>query len=180
MAAGLHLKHIAIGRGTQNYTCDVTNATAAPVATGAVATLFNASCLASAYRDFFGTLPRASMLFNLTLPSDGSVQHLFPSNLNVSGHHFFNASGVPFFDLDTDPDMQLGRLPCTKNASSPAPADAARGQKGEAAVPWLQLVAAEGATGGLQEVYRLGTVGGSAPAKCEGMPANFEVQYSAE
>ncbi|RYP18589.1 hypothetical protein DL765_003874 [Monosporascus sp. GIB2] len=38
-AAGLVLKHVAIGRGTQNYTCDTTNSTAVPAPAGAVATL---------------------------------------------------------------------------------------------------------------------------------------------
>jgi len=75
----------------------------------------------------------------------------------------------------------LGVLPTAKNASAPAPADAAKGLGGEPAVPWLKLLAREGATGGLSEVYRINTAGGSAPATCAGREGtNFEVQYAAE
>lgn len=78
--------------------------------------------------------------------------------------------------------MKLGVAPCQKNSSVPAPAGAPIGQdnKGLGAVPWLKLTTRDGATGDLQEVYRVNTAGGSAPAKCEGMPAAFEIQYSAE
>jgi uncharacterized protein DUF3455 len=38
---GLSLKHVALGRGTQNYTCSNTNSTAVPTAIGEVATLFD-------------------------------------------------------------------------------------------------------------------------------------------
>jgi hypothetical protein len=173
---GLSLKHIAIGRGTQNYTCDVTNSTAVPAAAGAVATLFNASCVAATYPDLLAILPRVSMQFNLT--SDESPR-MGPSNLAISGKHFFTNGTTPFFNLDT-PAQQLGEAPCAKNSSIPAPADSPKGQKGEPAVAWLKLLTRAGATGGLQEVYRLGTAGGSPPATCAGMPATFEVQYAAE
>ncbi len=39
---------------------------------------------------------------------------------------------------------------------------------------------ASGATGNLQEVYRINTAGGNPPATCEGMKSTFEVQYAAE
>jgi hypothetical protein len=58
--------------------------------------------------------------------------------------------------------------------------DAPRGLKGEAAVAWLKLIAKDGATGGLQEVYRVETVGGSPPATCAGMPGTFEIQYATQ
>ncbi|KAL1879084.1 hypothetical protein VTK73DRAFT_7410 [Phialemonium thermophilum] len=187
--AGLILKHVAIGRGTQNYTCDANNATAVPVANGALATLFNASCVAAAYPDMLNMLPRVALLFNLTAPpvpsesapvlSPASVR-MAPSNLTVSGVHFFTNATTPYFNLDTDGGLSLGQIPCAKNNTADAPADAPRGQEGETAVPWLKLIAKDGATGDLQEVYRVETAGGSAPATCEGMPASFEVQYSAQ
>ncbi|KAK2602601.1 hypothetical protein N8I77_009119 [Diaporthe amygdali] len=187
VSAGLVLKHVAIGRGTQNYTCDTTNATAAPTATGAVATLFNASCIASTYPDLLNMLPRVSLAFNLTasgaypknlVPASTNAR-LAPGNYVISGHHFFTNTTTPFFNLDTD-TLKLGEIPCSKNAAVNAPADAATGQQGEKAVPWLKLSAREGATGRLQEVYRLETAGGSAPSTCAGMPASFEVEYSAQ
>lgn len=166
---------MAIGRGTQNYTCDVNNATAAPVAVGALATLFNASCVASTYPDLLNMLPQVALQFNLTSTDTA----LTPSNLAVSGHHFFTNATTPFFDMDTSA-MSLGTAPCAKNSSEPAPAGAPKGQQGEAAVPWLRLVTRVGATGDLQVVYRVQTAGGSAPATCAGMSAAFEVQYAAQ
>ena len=169
------LKHVAVGRGTQNYTCDLKNATAVPAAVGAVATLFNASCIASTYPDLLTILPKVAMHFDLSTVD----QRLGPSNMAISGHHYFTNLTTPFFDLDT-PAGQLGEIPCAKNNSSPAPTDAPKGQSGEAAVAWLKLLARAGATGGLQEVYRVGTAGGSPPAACTGMPAEFTVEYSAQ
>ncbi|KAG8158940.1 hypothetical protein KVR01_011383 [Diaporthe batatas] len=186
VTSGLILKHVAVGRGTQNYTCDTTNATAAPTAAGAVATLFNASCIAGTYPDLLNMLPRVSLAFNLTsgpytknlLPTSGGAR-LAPGNCAISGHHFFTDNTTPFFTLDTD-TLKLGTIPCAKVAAVPAPDDAPKGQLGEKAVPWLKLSAKSGATGRLQEVYRVETAGGSAPATCSGMPAAFQVEYSAQ
>lgn len=196
VSPGLVLKHVAVGRGTQNYTCDLSNSTAVPSAVGAVATLFNATCVAATYPDLLNTLPRVALAFNLStagalntgddavfpnnlLPASTN-QRLAPGNAMISGHHFFTTTTTPFFNLDTTNFGQLGEAACAKNASVAAPADAAKGQGGEAAVPWLKLTAKEGATGRIQEVYRVETAGGSQPATCAGMPASFEVQYSAE
>ena len=206
------LKHVAVGRGTQNYTCDATNATAVPQPTGAVAALFNASCVAASYPDVLHVLPGLALHFDLTdvLPggidaaiaatdaasvSDseaedddhdhdddegaGPSQRIGPTNLDVSGLHFFTDDGTPFFNLDTT-RQTLGSIPCTKTEGTDAPTDAPRGLQDEGAVPWLRLQAVEGATGGLQEVYRVETAGGSPPASCQGMPDAFQVQYAAE
>ncbi|KAK8058696.1 hypothetical protein PG994_009144 [Apiospora phragmitis] len=160
-SAGLYLKHVAVGRGTQNYTCDTSNPSSAPVLFGALATLFNASCIAASYPD----------VLQLKM---GPIDYV------LSGHHFFTDVTTPYFNLDTTPGSQFGTIPCAKLNQTAAPADAPKGQKGEGAVAWLKLRSKDGATGDLQEVYRVGTAGGSSPATCEGMPATFEVQYSAE
>lgn len=102
-----------------------------------------------------------------------------PTELLVSGRHFFTNATTPFFNLDTA-RSQIGTAPCSKVNSSVAPADAPKGRQGESAVPWLRLAANPDATGNLHEVFRVGTAGGSAPATCQGMPASFEVQYAAE
>jgi len=174
---GLVLKHVAIGRGTQNYTCSTTNATAPPAAVGAVATLYNASCVASTYPDLLALLPSVALQFNLTSNDQPS---LTPSNLAISGHHFFTNATTPKFDLDTTA-MQLGVAPCAKNNSVAAPTGAVKGQydQGFGAVPWLKLIT-HGATGNLEEIYRVNTAGGNPPATCAGMPAAFEVEYASE
>ncbi|KAI0396150.1 hypothetical protein F5Y17DRAFT_138031 [Xylariaceae sp. FL0594] len=189
-AAGLVLKHVAVGRGTQNYTCDLSNSTAVPAAAGAVAALFNASCVASTYPDLLHSVPKLSLQFDLpaselvNATADalnnilGNVR-LGPTNLQVSGKHYFTDLTTPFFDLDTQ-HQRVGKAPCSKANATAAPADAPKGRAGEAAVPWLRLTAHADATGGIKEVFRVKTAGGSAPAKCQGQPASFQVQYAAE
>ncbi|KAK0124442.1 hypothetical protein ONS95_009398 [Cadophora gregata] len=175
---GLFLKHVAIGRGTQNYTCDTKNSTAIPVANGAIATLYNASCVAASYPDLLAALPDVALQFNLT---DANQRSLSPSNLVISGHHYFSNGTTPVFTLNVA-GKDLGTAPCQKNAGVPAPALTTKGQGGEGfgTVAWLKLTTRDGATGGLQEVYRINTAGGNPPTSCTGMPASFEVQYAAE
>lgn len=182
-AEGHTVKHVAIGRGIQNYTCDANNATAPPKAFGAEAVLFDASCIAAMYPDLLDLLPRVALSFNF---SDSDVlpnaqrpdTRMGPSNLAVSGVHYFDSDKVPFFNLTTA-RADIGEVGVAKNASVPAPNDASPGQQGEPAVAWLKLVKTT-ATGGLQEVYRLGTAGGSPPKTCEGMPEIFQVAYAAQ
>ncbi|GAB1314884.1 Malate dehydrogenase [Madurella fahalii] len=175
-APGLTLKHIAIGRGTQNYTCDAGDATAAPKAVGALATLFNASCAAAIHPDLVSALARASLHFSV----QESESKLAPSNLAVSGVHYFSEATTAFFNLDVSSSWKIGEIPCGKNASVPAPVDAQTGLANDAAVAWLKLNAKPGATRGLREVYRVETIGGSPPATCRGLPAHFEVQYATQ
>lgn len=154
---------------------------------GAVATLFNATCVASTYPDLLNMLPRVALAFNLSASSayptnlvpSSTDDRMAPGNYMISGHHYFLDTKTPFFDLDTA-SWTLGSAPCAKNASVSAPTDSPAGQGGEDAVAWLKLAAREGATGRLQEVYRVETAGGSPPATCSGMSAAFEVQYSAQ
>lgn len=176
-SAGLVLHHVAVGRGTQNYTCDTSNPSSAPVAVGALATLFNVSCLAATSQDLLEKIP--AMAVNFYYDAVTSTGSLGPMTLPpISGHHFFVDSTTPFFNLDT-PTLDIGTVPSSKNNSVPAPATAAKGPSGSNAVPWLKLLAKDGATGGIKEVYRLDTAGGSAPATCQGQAANIVVQYSA-
>ncbi|TGO16521.1 hypothetical protein BTUL_0027g00510 [Botrytis tulipae] len=179
-STGLILKHVAIGRGTQNYTCG-TNATAAPTAVGAVATLFNASCVAATYPDLLALLPNVALQFDLNLAAS-STQNLHPADLMMSGHHFFTNSSTPFFDLNTK-NWQLGQGGFAKSDSLAAPTGASVGQNGQGfgAVAWLKLAARDGATGGLSEVYRVNTAGGNPPITCQdNLSSSFDVQYAAE
>jgi hypothetical protein len=178
VSAGLTLKHVAIGRGTQNYTCSTTNATAAPVSIGAFATLYNATCVASTYPDLLTALPNVALQFNLTSNDQATLS---PSYLAISGHHYFSNTTTPTFDLDTA-SLNLGFAPCSKNNTVNAPPGAPLGQGGEGngSVAWLKLLTRDGSTGNLEEVYRVNTAGGNPPATCAGMPATFEVQYASE
>lgn len=86
-----------------------------------------------------------------------------------SGHHEFNAAGSPFFNLDTT-NGNYGSITAKKNATSNAPYPTE-------SVPWLQLT---NVNGDIQAVYRVETVGGVAPANCDGQKAAFQVQYAAK
>ncbi|RDA89035.1 hypothetical protein CP532_0677 [Ophiocordyceps camponoti-leonardi (nom. inval.)] len=173
---GLTVRHVAVGRGTQNYTCSGPSSSA-PVAAGAVAKLFDASCLAVLYPNLLERIPAMAVLLDAGNEEQGQPGGT-SSVLEESGVHFFTDRSTAYFDLDTS-TRDLGKAPCSKVNSAEAPATAARGRRGEKAVAWLQLRAKDGATDGIKQVYRLATAGGSAPATCEGMPASFEVPYAA-
>ncbi|KAG5981152.1 hypothetical protein E4U55_003239 [Claviceps digitariae] len=172
---GTTVRHVAAARGTQNYTCDSNNPKAAPKAAGAVATLFNATCLAALYPDILSRIPAMAVHFKLR---DAEEKKLGPTGLLQSGLHYFTDASTPHFDLDT-PREAIGQVACAKNSSSNAPATAAVGQLGEKAVSWLRLTTKSGTTGDIKHVYRVDTAGGSPPATCEDMPSDFQVEYAA-
>jgi hypothetical protein len=151
---------------------------AKPVAVGAFATLYNASCIAATNPNHLSTIPNSALQSN---PNNDNEAESVLQNLDVSGQHFFLDNTTPFFNLDTA-TMQLGQASCTRNASVAAPAGAPIGQDGEGfgAIAWLQLLTKPGATGNLKEVHRLNTAGGKPPPNCSNMAATFEVQYTAE
>jgi hypothetical protein len=165
---GFSIRHVAVGRGVQNYTCSSSAATEKPVANGAIAALFNATC--SAVRAPTVLADVTTMALNYAVPTSEIAQHL------LSGHHEFNKDGAPFFLLDTDLH-KYGFIQAAKNGSSDAPATASKGTNGLGSVPWLKLT---GTAGQFKEVYRINTAGGVAPKTCEGIQGSFSVPYAAE
>ncbi|KAI9796446.1 MAG: hypothetical protein M1835_003972 [Candelina submexicana] len=177
-ATGLRLAHVAIGRGTQNYTCSNLTARAVPVPMGATAKLYNASCIAATMPDILAKLPNVTMEYAIPNTNDP----LWPANIDFSGFHFFPDATTPTFDLDTA-KHDYGLILSGKNASTPAPSDAIKGQSGVGfgAVPWLKLNAKIGTASTFSEVYRVNTAGGAAPPTCESAAGtSFEIQYAAE
>lgn len=170
-ASGLTLRHIAIGRGTQNYTC-ATSGSAAPKAVGAIASLFNATCDAARLN--------TNTLASLT---DLALSYAIPTSTladqRLSGHHQFTASGTPLFMLDTT-NGDYGRVEAVVNMKSAAPSDANKGINGLGSVAWLKLNATTTADWNYKEVYRVHTAGGQAPSTCDGIEGDFTVQYSAQ
>jgi hypothetical protein len=181
---GLSVHHVAVGRGTQNYTCDAGNANAKPEAAGAVAALFNASCLAATHPDVLEMIPGVAVHFPLD-----QARILGPSPLSESGMHYFTGPKTPFFDLDVTlagKEVTIrgtnGHVSTAKLNDTAAPPNAAHGVGGELAVPWLKLGSVPGTLGttnNIKEVYRVNTAGGSAPATCKDQAATFQVQYAA-
>lgn len=156
----MRLVHVAIGRGTQNYTCG-TNATAAPTPRGAKATLYGASCMAVEAPQQLQTAPATAYT------SDRSQA---PFGLQVSGEHYFHGPTQPIFDMTAS---GFGITQLAKNASAPAPVETPTN------VPWLYLTPVS-STDDISAVYRLNTKAGAAPKTCDGKLGDFQVDYAAE
>ncbi|KAE8354958.1 hypothetical protein BDV28DRAFT_63342 [Aspergillus coremiiformis] len=170
---GQRPRYVALGRGTQNYTCASPSTNSTPVAVGAVAKLYNASCIAGRFSDMLNMLPNIE--YNIPLPY-GESDRLPPANLDLMGHHFFDGP-TPVFNLDTTAVHQYGMVRTKKEAQIDAPPNAIQGNGG--AVAWLYLSTTSGTVGDYSSVYRVDTAGGSPPKTCKDMPAEFTVQYAA-
>jgi hypothetical protein len=171
------LKYIALGVGTQNYTCASTpnSATAAPVQVGAKAVLFDAGQFFQKLPIMINKLPPLSLgLYTMT----GQPDMTSITGGAVLGDHYFNAAGQPVFDL-----TKVGaKLTAKKLANVAAPADACAGPRNAGAVDWLLLTDVGGGAsyGCLSHVYRVVTAGGNKPATCAGKTGTFEVPYTTE
>ncbi|PYH42340.1 uncharacterized protein BP01DRAFT_359592 [Aspergillus saccharolyticus JOP 1030-1] len=172
--SGLTPVYVAVGRGTQNYTCATSSSNSTPVAIGAVARLYNATCIAANYPTLLQQLP--DLAYQISLPSD-EEDALPPANLDLLGHHYFQGTSTPVFNLDTTVEQQNGIAITQKQESIDAPSDAVKGSTG--AVAWLYLTAIDGTVGDYKSVYRVTTVSGAAPDTCKGMQSTFTVQYAA-
>ena len=126
----------------------------------------------------------------LTVPKPADDKLLFPAQSSLSGHHYFTAA-VPTFNLHTaTANYGITFTKKVANVTAPAPTNGESnlGPDGSKPVAWLKLqvnnpdgnVAIPDQVGGVQEVYRVNTAGGSAPSTCMNMAASFEVQYAAE
>lgn len=189
------LKHIELGLGFQNYTCDGTSGTyiqTVPSA-GAIANLYDITSLVNKYTS--DTLTKSTLkAFETCL----SVTHCTPSADNSycgschaiaaspfqplqSGLHFFeqiSASQTPNFHIWAPEDQYLS---AKKSGSATAPASAYDGANNLGAVAWLYLVDnGNGRTHGLKSVYRVETAGGVAPSSCHKAGESVQIPYAAE
>ena len=190
VSPGLTLYHVALGRGTQNYSCPTSDPNAAPQTFGALATLYNVTCLQT---------PGNASIFTELFTRVNSAPVPVEGNPNESGHHYFtNGNSTATFNLHTPYITQnLGITFAAKIANVSAPATAQTGSDGSSAVPWLKLssigpvpkpappgtvdISVADQVGGVKEVYRLNTAGGAAPKTCAGLEGtSFQKQYSAE
>ncbi|KAJ5131198.1 Protein of unknown function DUF3455 [Penicillium bovifimosum] len=172
--SGLKPRYVALGRGTQNYTCADSTSKSTPAAVGAVARLYDASCIAANYPDLLERLPK--LAYPIALPTNENAAFP-PANIELLGHHFFYDATTPEFNLNLSPHKQDGIVMTKKVSAIDAPSGSLSGQYG--AVPWLYLTASEGTVGNYKSVYRVDTAAGSPPKTCKGMPAAFQMQYAA-
>ena len=179
----MELFQVVIGRGTQNYTCDLSNATAVPEPVGAVASLFNVSCIAADMPELLAKLPGIA----LDLSAVPSTQDNAKGNAmmkDMSGHHYFVNDTTPYFNMDTSL-YSYGKGALKKTAVADAPDDAIVGPrgKGDGAVAWLMLSMNDYPEWGqpdFKAVYRLNTAGGNPPKMCTGQLESFTVEYASE
>lgn len=170
----LPLAYVAIGRGIQNYSCSAVGAV--PVAIGAIATLYDATSIATSDMSTLNSIPGLAV----DVAEEGNDCFQLPAanrNLPVLGNHFFLADGTPTFDLGP-----VGKsIEAAKNASVAAPTSAPIGPAGTGAVAWLFLTAkpAPYTSVGLAAVYRVETAGGNPTATCNAT-GTLSMQYSAE
>ncbi|KAK4224703.1 hypothetical protein QBC38DRAFT_288000 [Podospora fimiseda] len=185
-AANLVLKKIALGYGIQNYTCADDQAGTDAKAAGAVAVLYDVTNFypgtsrTGIPQPIWDKLPETVLRFapyplnrqpgstygadpvtpfpkakDVTLPAGG------PTLIKFLGHHYFDASGTPMFDLNT-----IGlKASVVKKEAVDAPKNAYKGTLGTGAVAWLHLIdSGKGLSQGLSTVYRVITAGGVARA----------------
>ncbi|OKL64164.1 hypothetical protein UA08_01062 [Talaromyces atroroseus] len=174
------LKYVAIGRGTQNYTCADSTEDTVPVQIGAVANLYDASCIAANFSDLLDLL--TEIVIDFALPNSSVQTPLAPANIDLLGHHYFSNSTTPTFNLNTTPEKQYGIAMASKKDAIDAPYGSIVGQNNEGygATTWLYLTTIAGTVGDYKEVYRVNTAGGNAPTNCSGQASTIEIQYSAQ
>ncbi|GAB7358857.1 hypothetical protein MBLNU230_g4080t1 [Neophaeotheca triangularis] len=197
---GLTLRTVALGLGTQNYTCP--NATASPILVGARARLFNAESYlldqTLADKDIPAAYLQAyeSATSTETCTCDPTDLESFPCedgvnaisslpafDLPIVGQHYFNAAGTPIFNITQTDESAALKLAVAKTAGAQAPQAAYTGQSSDGTVDWLFLEDdGEGFSVGAKAVYRVQTAGGSPPAErcASGESGEFEVEYAAE
>ncbi|KAL3587976.1 hypothetical protein FPOAC2_13875 [Fusarium poae] len=170
------LKHIALGFGIENYSCADSGGN--PIAAGALAVLYDVTYLypgqgrSSLTAQKWASLPSAVLNTGkvpLNRNGDGGALPSYPfptkqslkvkslgKNIPYLGRHFFNAAGVPTFDLDKVNQLLVAK----KIEGIKAPSSAAAGPEVTGAVDWLYLVNAGGSQG-VSRVYRVLTAGGA-------------------
>jgi hypothetical protein len=158
------------------------------VAAGALATLFNITCLTSRSATLAQFLPTIALTYPLARDALDRAACPMP----ISGHHFFSDATTAYFDLDTaNSAYGAAGFKKTDAAAAPRSTTPGFGIVGAAAaaaadgmqygtVPWLKLHS-KARDSRFQEVYRVRTRGGNPPKTCaEAGKLQFEVQYSAE
>lgn len=164
---------VKISQQSQNYSCATSTSDSTPEAIGAVANLYNVTCIAANDPDMVAKLPNMAY----KMPSINNYSSILrAANVDLLGHHFFQGS-TPVFNLDTTPAQQYGIAFTKVQKKVDAPPDSVQGDNG--AVEWLYLSTISGTVGDYKSVYRVNTAGGAAPKTCENMPSVITVQYAA-
>jgi hypothetical protein len=171
---------VGLGFGVQNYTCSANNVF---VSAGAVAELFDISCLASTNNNRLSTIHNDLFnLWNSDRANGVTIQQLIaslpdivPPNMILSQHYFItNAAGgiSPVWDFRATQKFKgvpnavfVGKALANTPDASPTKN-----------VAWLHVGKVSGDIS--DEVYRIYTVGGVAPPSCvSGTTKDISVKY---
>ncbi|KAF7292164.1 hypothetical protein MIND_01243500 [Mycena indigotica] len=177
-------RYVAIGVGYQNYTCNSATSTFASI--GAVATLFDLSCIEG--KSDFETIAQRS--YNVWIsPAEGhakaDVVGAKVGTPSILGYHYFINSPTTAGAINAKWDFtstgshkgdatafvvgaKVGNIP------APAPADP------KVTVDWLMLNGIPGFDALASQVFRVDTVGGQPPASCAAGAAPIQVKYVAK
>jgi len=177
------LAAVGLGFGVQNYTCSSNNVF---VSAGAVAELFDISCLASSNSTLLSTIH--TDLFNLwDSPRAGNVTiqqliqalpNVVPECMILAQHYFIQngAGGIsPAWDFRAAPKFEgvAGALFVGKPLANIPDADPTKN------IAWLHIGKVSGDIS--DEVYRISTVGGVAPSSCvSGTTKDISVKYTSQ
>lgn len=178
---GLKVTRVVLGRGTQNYTCADSQSTTIPAAAGALAILYDASCLVSKKPSLLHQLP--NILVSVSSSLTQTILQRIAGEAVVVGHHYFAPDfSTPVFDFRiTTGQTQI--FTGVRDQAVPALTSASRGGLADqqfGAVDWLRLKAIPAKTVDYKLAYRVETAGGKAPATCRGRPATFSIEYATE
>lgn len=180
---GLSVTRVVLGRGTQNYTCADSKDTTVPSAAGALAILYDASCLAANYPSLLHELPDALVALSGSIEIyTGAILQRISGEPIILGKHYFSDFTTPVFDFRLTAG-QTGIFTGVKDQAVPASAYAAKGGSPDqqfGAVDWLRLKSVTGKSVGYKLAYRVHTAGGKAPSTCKGLASSFTIEYAAE
>jgi hypothetical protein len=174
----LPVTFVAIGLGTQNYTC---SSTGTYTNVGAVADIFDISCLIG--KPAFNTLPDTAIASWAKASKSASPSSILASVQGIRqpdllGKHFFvsNSTGAggisPKWDFTSSFKGNSHAFVTAAKVSSFSSPD------GSSNVDWVFLKAVQGKLA--QEVYRTDTRAGQPPASCTPGSAPIAVKYVAK
>lgn len=179
----MKLARVVLGRGTQNYTCADSTDKSKPAADGAVATLYDASCLATYDLDLLHSLPDTMVKIPSDLIADAlSIVSKVTRQDILVGHHYFAPNNtIPVFDFRIKKNqewMLVGR----RTGGVAAISTASMGGMGQynGAVDWLRIDAIPSLSPDYKVAYRIHTAGGKPPATCKGLGKSFTIEYATE
>lgn len=178
--AGVKPIYIALGVGTQNYTC---SAAGTYTSAGAVAKLFDISCMQTS--PLFPAIQ--DLVFAVTAPAKNAfavskIESVLKSCPTTLGDHYFiapaNSTALsPVFDFRAGAlkGNANGFVTVKKLGNTASPGGAAN-------VDWLELANLATATSGTlaTNVFRVDTKGGQPPASCAVGSAAITVAYTAK